>query len=263
MFQKRSAGEKEAIKNRRRTERQRLVARTEAETLQLLFSFVAAADAKLSEREVAEYSSFMGECSTCSLVGSGRVGPSFTSPTIHEVVGQLRRYMSTCRPTVASRRKLLRALSRLAACDGVVNEDETLALNEVARLLQLSVTRDSTRDRRSRFSGRTSHAAEHMDKNTSGRGAKASRRNGDSPTNAPRCYAVLGCSEDDSDEIIKRAYRRLASLLHPDRCSATAASPEQIRVHQRDFQRLQEAYEEVKRLRAAGARRRHDKDGFE
>jgi hypothetical protein len=26
---------------------------------------------------------------------------------------------------------------------------------------------------------------------------------------------------------------------------------------------LQEAYEEVKRLRAAGARRRHDKDGFE
>ncbi len=255
MFQKRRAVDKEYIRNRRKVERQRLVTKTEAETLQLLFLFVAEADGKLSDAEAAEYSSFIGECSTFAVVEAGQVDSNVSSSTSGDVVGQLRRYMSVCRPTLTSRRKLLRALRRLAACDGVINEGEILALDEVATILQLTATRETTRERNNRFSTRRSGAAEHVGESASGTRHKTSRATDDTPGGAPWCYAVLGCSQFDSDDVVKKAYRRLASLLHPDKYSARGASPEQIRVHQQEFQRLQEAYEEVKRLRSIGRQR--------
>jgi DnaJ-domain-containing protein 1 len=256
MFQKRRTIDKEYIRNRRKADRQRLVAKTEAETLQLLFSFVAGADGKLSDGEAAEYSSFMAQCSNCDLAGARGVGPGAAVSTSGDLVGQLRRYMSVCRPSLASRRKLLRALNQLALCDGAVNQDEVLALDKVARHLQLTARTESTRELNNRFSAQRDGAAAHADEFASTMGRKASGAVDDRLGGALWCYAVLGCSHHDSDDVVKRAYRRLAALLHPDKYSARAASPEQVRVHQQEFQRLQEAYEEVKRLRATGQQRR-------
>lgn len=252
MFQKRTAIDKEYARNRQKAGRRRLVAQTETETLQLLFSFVAGADGKLSDAEVAEYSSFMTQCSTSDVEGAPQVDLSVVSATSSDVVGQLRRYMGACRPSLASRRRLLRALNQLAVCDGVVNQDEAFALDEIAKHLQLTAKKEATRGRSSRFSARKGDATEHAHEFASATRGKMSHVVDDSAGGVLWCYAVLGCSPHDSDDVVKRAYRRLAALLHPDKYSARAASPEQVRVHQHEFQRLQEAYEQVKRLRATG-----------
>jgi DnaJ-domain-containing protein 1 len=256
MFQKRRTIDKEYLKNRRKAERQRLVAKTESETLGLLFSFVAGADGDFSDEEQAEFPSFMAECARYTTQDAESGGFNAVASARGDVLGQLRRYMSVCRPTLASRRRLLRALKRLAECDGVLNEQEASALDGVAGPLQLAVERESSRERNTRFSARRSGAADDERESASGARERSSQRSGHTPVDDLWCYAVLGCSQYDSEEVVKHAYRRLAALLHPDKYSARALSPEQIRVHEREFQRLQEAYVEVKRLRAAGDRRR-------
>jgi curved DNA-binding protein CbpA len=66
-------------------------------------------------------------------------------------------------------------------------------------------------------------------------------------------YEYLGCTEHDTDDTIKRAYRRLAVKLHPDKHASHALSPEQTLSHLRAFQKLQQAYEAIWRLRGASA----------
>jgi curved DNA-binding protein CbpA len=60
-------------------------------------------------------------------------------------------------------------------------------------------------------------------------------------------YVVLGVRADASDEEVRSAYRRLVQLHHPDHNNG---SPES----ERRFEEVQEAYAQVRKLRASGAR---------
>jgi curved DNA-binding protein CbpA len=60
-------------------------------------------------------------------------------------------------------------------------------------------------------------------------------------------YKTLGVSRSASDKEIRAAYRRLVQLHHPDH---NAGSPESAR----RFEAVQDAYAEIRRLRATGAR---------
>jgi curved DNA-binding protein CbpA len=62
-------------------------------------------------------------------------------------------------------------------------------------------------------------------------------------------YRVLGVDRGASDEDLHDAYRRLVKLHHPDRNGGSAEST-------RRFQRIQEAYDQVREQRAAGPSRR-------
>jgi curved DNA-binding protein CbpA len=59
-------------------------------------------------------------------------------------------------------------------------------------------------------------------------------------------YVVLGVRADASDEEVRSAYRRLVQLHHPDHNNG---SPES----ERRFEEVQEAYAQVRKLRASGA----------
>jgi curved DNA-binding protein CbpA len=59
-------------------------------------------------------------------------------------------------------------------------------------------------------------------------------------------YVVLGVRADASDEEIRSAYRRLVQLHHPDHNHGSAES-------ERRFEEVQEAYAQVRKLRASGA----------
>jgi curved DNA-binding protein CbpA len=61
-------------------------------------------------------------------------------------------------------------------------------------------------------------------------------------------YRVLGLSPSVSAEELHDAYRRLVKLHHPDRNGGSAESTAR-------FQEIQEAYEQVRELRARGASR--------
>lgn len=62
-------------------------------------------------------------------------------------------------------------------------------------------------------------------------------------------YAVLNCISSDSDDHIKKQYRKLVSDFHPDKL-ASKELPEEFSVFAAEkFQKIQEAYESIKRAR--------------
>lgn len=62
-------------------------------------------------------------------------------------------------------------------------------------------------------------------------------------------YAVLGVSRSDSDEDIKKAYHALARKYHPDKYTGTDLAE----IANEKMQKVNAAYEAIKRERAAGA----------
>lgn len=60
-------------------------------------------------------------------------------------------------------------------------------------------------------------------------------------------YKILGLSAEASDEDIKKAYRKLAVIHHPDK---VASEPEAVQKSAKEqFQKIQEAYEQIKKAR--------------
>ena len=64
-------------------------------------------------------------------------------------------------------------------------------------------------------------------------------------------YAILGVSPQDDDDQIKRAYRKLMNQHHPDKLVAKGLPEEMMEVATRRAAEIQNAYDLVKRARAA------------
>ncbi|MFC1829346.1 co-chaperone DjlA [Thermodesulfobacteriota bacterium] len=62
-------------------------------------------------------------------------------------------------------------------------------------------------------------------------------------------YAALGSDRSDTDEHIKRQYRRLVSDYHPDKIASKGLPEEFTKFANDKFREIQEAYEEVKKDR--------------
>lgn len=62
-------------------------------------------------------------------------------------------------------------------------------------------------------------------------------------------YTRLGCSKDDSDDTIKKHYRKKVRDYHPDAVAAKGLPEELVTVAQDKFREIQEAYEMVKKQR--------------
>jgi DnaJ like chaperone protein len=61
--------------------------------------------------------------------------------------------------------------------------------------------------------------------------------------------AVLGCDKNDSDEFIKKQYRKLVSEYHPDKIASKGLPEEFNKFAAEKFREIQEAYEIVKKDR--------------
>lgn len=66
-------------------------------------------------------------------------------------------------------------------------------------------------------------------------------------------YKVLGISRDATEDEIKKAYRELARKYHPDNY---ASSPDLADVASEKMKEINEAYDEVQRMRSSGNGRR-------
>lgn len=182
---------------------------------------------------------------------------SLTPPSKDSLSRKVRSLLSAAPPSLSERRRLRARLREFAVCDGSLTTHEDEALRAIEDLLGIS---PESRKAARREWGATSRRAKGTgDRKERARREKASRgtewarsrvRAKPQPPQLHWSYEYLGCSESDTDDVIKRSYRRLAVKLHPDKHAAKETTPEQKLSQMRAFQKLQEAYEEVWRLRS-------------
>lgn len=224
----------------RRVEAQkRFIERVAADAHLASLLFVAHADGVLTEPELRHITAAFSASDPSTYV------------TKDGVARKIRAYMLSCAPSLAERRRLRSDVLRLAVSDGSLSPQESEALKEIEGFLNLSPD--------ARKGGRRSWGTQRT--GATGSDAKAKARVRAKPTAEPVkkvhwSYEYLGCSESDSDETIKRSYRQLAVKLHPDKHAARVKNPEDAVPHMRAFQRLQEAYAEVWKLRGKSVGKR-------
>ena len=69
---------------------------------------------------------------------------------------------------------------------------------------------------------------------------------GNSTTSLADAYQLLGIKESDSDQQIKRTYRKLMNEHHPDKLVAKGLPEEMMELAKRKAQDIQTAYDKVK-----------------
>jgi DnaJ-domain-containing protein 1 len=185
---------------------------------------------------------------------------SLTPPSKDSLSRKVRSLLIAAPPSLQERRRLSARLREFALCDRPLTAHEEEALRVIEDLLEVS--RDARRSAR-RGWGSSSHRAQRGDgekekgdreRTSHGKESRRSRLGvKHQPPQTHWSFEYLGCSESDTDDVIKKSYRRLAVKLHPDKHAAKEATPEQKLSQIRAFQKLQEAYEEVWRLRSKSA----------
>lgn len=126
--------------------------------------------------------------------------------------------LQACRDELPSSDRLLLvdALYDLALVDGALKRSEQEILRQVAT--GLGLTEEDRRSVAARYLG-----------------------------TADAQYARLGLTPEASDSEVKRAYRQLAAAHHPDRVSHLGRGA--VEQATRSFQEIQDAYEDIRRLR--------------
>jgi hypothetical protein len=217
---------RDRAKARRLATQERMRTQAREEAVRACFAYVAfgaGAPTAQQKRAFAGYLARNG-CSSSVVLGRAKV----------DLVAEdglsrlLRKFLTACRPAMAERRKIVRDLRTFARLDGVISDEAERGVNVIAALLKVATP---TRERP-----------------TAGTAFKKPRPREETP----RCYEILGCSVDDSDDVIKRRYRQLAAKLHPDKHASKMQSREDAARHTAEFQQLQSAYEEIRRLRQRG-----------
>ena len=64
-------------------------------------------------------------------------------------------------------------------------------------------------------------------------------------------YVILGVAHDESDEVVRKAWRQAVSDAHPDRAAARGLPPEYIEVAQAKSAAINAAYDQIVRERRA------------
>lgn len=70
-----------------------------------------------------------------------------------------------------------------------------------------------------------------------------------STPNIAECYEILDCSENDSDQVIKQKYRKLAIEYHPDKIQAKGLPDGFLKFANEQLQKINTAYDTIKKSR--------------
>ena len=102
-----------------------------------------------------------------------------------------------------------------------------------------------------RFTGAAAGAGAGGQQERAWQGTGAGRR---APSTGPTlkdAYALLGVQPKDSDDVIKRAYRKLLSQHHPDKLVSKGLPEDMIRLASQKTHEIRQAYEMIQAARAA------------
>lgn len=196
------------------TYRQRIVNNDFSTALLLLSASVMKADGKVLKSELEFVKSFFNR----------QFGEAHASRLLLELRDILKSNISVAQPandiksymTYESRMQLLHYLFGIAQADGIVSQPEVSLLQTISNFIGVS----------SQDFG-SIKAMFYKDVDTS--------------------YKILGVEPTSTNEEIKKAYRQLAVKFHPDKVAHLGE--EYLKGAQEKFQKIQEAYENLKKQR--------------
>lgn len=136
----------------------------------------------------------------------------------------------------SSKIQLINFLIKITAVDNKISEEEYQFLNRLSRLFRLN--------KRLLHTLLASAGYERREKREKG---YSRQKQQSSSMSISRCYNILGISSTATDREVKKAYRKLASIHHPDKV-AHLGEKFQDSAHEK-FQKISEAYETIKTKR--------------
>lgn len=146
----------------------------------------------------------------------------------------LRRFLYSCKPSLTARRKFFSYLTDFTA------ESEFRNNVPVERLLE--DIQDELRIEKQFHSRLRKHPDDSKKCKATFRRATARPQRKQKREPDP-CFKILGCEEQASLQMIKRAYKRKALVLHPDRLLTQGLSSTELERKRCEFQELHDAYQ--------------------
>ncbi len=201
-------------------------------TVFTLMGKIAKADGRVSEEEVTHVEQMFNKLGmkaehreqAISLFKKGAVADFDIRPVLNE-------FMSVCGHTSSLKQMLLVYLIVMAFADGRLDQSEENLLKDIA--LYLGYNQEMFQQLMAMVINQTHFSG--------GQSASASDLDG--------AYKALGVSKDNSDQEIKRAYRKLMSQYHPDKLMGQGMPEDMIAVATAQAQEVQIAYDLIKKSR--------------
>ena len=143
----------------------------------------------------------------------------------------LDQFMDSCGHTLNLKQVLLMYLTVMALADGNIDSAEKNVLEQIALRLGYS---------RAEFKRILDMVLNQ---------AHFSQGQSDPATALADAYKALGIAEDNTDQQVKRAYRKLMSQYHPDKLIGQGVPEDMIKVATAQAQEIQVAYDLIKKQR--------------
>lgn len=215
------------------------------ETTFTLLGFVAKADGRVSEAEIAQTEALFAQLHLTAAQRRTAIERFKTgSASGFDPASTVGRFTTCLGPRLQAQRTLMAILVGIALADGSFSERERSAIyrlsdllglphREVAQLISMANAQAQFQEGRYRRSGEEHSYAE------------ASREASQLDT----AYAALGVEASASDSDIKRRYRKLMSENHPDKLIAEGVPDELLKVATERAQEITAAYDVIQNAR--------------
>lgn len=214
---------------------------------------IAKADGRVSEAEIALAETVM---SRLQLTGERRSAaialfrqgkqPGF------DLAGVIARFRRECMGRRLLIQLFLEVQLQAAYADGEPSAAKRQVLDEIRVGLGISPVLFRQLENLVRMQQRFAGARAGGHRAGQGAGSGAGRRAPSAGPTLKDAYAVLGVQPKDSDDVIKRAYRKLLSQHHPDKLVSKGLPEDMIRLASQKTHEIRRAYEMIQASRATG-----------
>jgi len=207
------------------------------ETTFTLLGFLAKADGRISEEEIAQAEALMARMGLNNehrqqAIGLFKAG----SQQDFSLDATMSRFTSTCGRINNLKQSLLNDLIALALADGELHPSERQALQSVAQYLGIS---------KALFEKLLEMIMAQSQFNGAGSATGGASR----ASQLQSAYKALGVSAENTDSEIKKVYRKLLSENHPDKLIGQGMPDDMIKMATQRTQEIRTAYELIQSSR--------------